>query len=163
MKQFLQISFAVFLVLVLATASISGNLEDAVHAYKSKNFKKAYQLVRIDASKGNATAQLFLGSLYSEGAGVPQNYKEAVKWYRLAAEQGSTAALFNLAQMYVFGHGVLKSNETAYAYFSLAYANRDESANMTYYMMDWLREDMTPAQIERAQQLANEIWAKMGN
>ena len=37
----------------------------------------------VDAEHGDASAQLFLGYIFSES----RNYKEAVKWHRKAAEQ----------------------------------------------------------------------------
>ena len=43
---------------------------------------------RLAAEQGNATAQFYLGVMYTNGAGVPKDDGEAVRWYRLAAEQG---------------------------------------------------------------------------
>ena len=63
------------------------NFQDAVDAYKRKDYKTAYKLFLPLAEQGNAFAQALLGAMYFKGDGFPQDYKEAVKWYRLAAEK----------------------------------------------------------------------------
>jgi TPR repeat protein len=39
------------------------------------------------ADQGQATAQAYLGAMYTKGEGVPQDYTQAVVWYRKAADQ----------------------------------------------------------------------------
>ena len=45
------------------------------------------------AENGLPDAQLVLGDLYRNGAGVPQNLVEAYAWYYLAAQQGIEEAI----------------------------------------------------------------------
>ena len=63
------------------------DFQDAVDAYKRKDYKTAYKLFLPLAEQGNAFAQALLGAMYFKGDGVPQDYKESFKWYRLAAEK----------------------------------------------------------------------------
>ena len=80
------------------------------------------------AEQGNSAAQLTLGSLYHNGAGVERNLEEAVKWYRMAAKQGVPKAQFLLAQCYLRGEGVERSNALASQYLMEAAALGDPEA-----------------------------------
>ena len=62
--------------------------------------------LRMAAEQGHAVAQYFLGTMYSNGEGMPQDYQEAVSWYRKAAEQGDAGAQYNLGNMYNNSEGV---------------------------------------------------------
>jgi len=81
-------------------------LSEASHAYAEGDYIKAAKLYGSLAGKGDAEAQLVLGSMHEIGLGVPQNYMEAIKWYRLAAEQGNAKAQLKLGSMYDIGLGV---------------------------------------------------------
>ena len=61
----------------IAEAAVAGSLED---------------IYRVDAEKGNASAQFSLGFMYEKGQGVPQDYVQAYKWFNLAAAQGTKGA-----------------------------------------------------------------------
>ena len=78
---------------------LAGLIEDSTKAYRSGDYKTAYQLIKPEAEKGDAVAQFILGFLYDEGKGVPQDFAEAAKWYRRAAKQGNKAAQHNLGLM----------------------------------------------------------------
>jgi TPR repeat protein len=60
------------------------------------DLNEAVKWFRRAADQRDATAQFYLGVMYSEGQGVPQNYAEAAKWYRLAADRGDAQAQYNL-------------------------------------------------------------------
>ena len=72
--------------LMLTDAASAGPFEDALAAYKRKDYASAFSLFRSLAEAGDARAQDNLGVMYSKGDGVPQDYAEAVKWHRRAAE-----------------------------------------------------------------------------
>ena len=57
------------------------------------------------AERGNAQAQILIGSLYRFGQGVPQDYAEALEWIRKAAEQGDAGGQFGLGVMHAKGLG----------------------------------------------------------
>jgi TPR repeat protein len=50
------------------------------------------EIYRVDAEKGNSSAQFSLGFMYEKGQGVPQDYVQAYMWYNLAATQGTKGA-----------------------------------------------------------------------
>ena len=82
-------------------------------AYDKKDYTEALEWYRKAAEQGFASAQNNLGTMYHEGAGVPQDYNEAVAWYRKAADQGLAAAECNLGNMYRRGFGVKRNNKEA--------------------------------------------------
>lgn len=107
------------------------------------------------AEQGNADAEDTLGVHYEVGEGVEQDYGKAAYWFRRAAEHvpdlgGAGQGRNNLGNLYAEGHGVPKDYVQAYMWLSLAGSGRGT---------DSLQREMTPAQILRAQNLANE-WAK---
>jgi TPR repeat protein len=122
--------------------------------------QEAVKWYRLAAVQGDTNAQYSLGLMYVNGEGVPQDYGEAVKWYRLAAEKGHVKAQLNLGAMYFTGAGVAESYEEAYAWWVVAAENGDEDARIN---MEVAQKKMTPEQIEKGQQIAKEIRAKLGN
>ncbi|MBI0418045.1 MAG: sel1 repeat family protein, partial [Nitrosospira sp.] len=98
-----------------------------------------------------------IGVLYAQGHGVTQNYKEAVKWYRLAAVQEDAVAQYSIGVMYHNGQGVTKDYIRAHMWYNLSslsgYANGTKDR-------DLLAKEMTPQQIEKAQNMARECEAK---
>ncbi len=90
----------------------------------------AERWLRKAAEQGNITAQVYLGSLYEHGKGIPQNYAEAAKWYRKAAERGGSGmgawpgtirdAQELLGRLYRDGRGVEKDYKEAAKWFQKA-------------------------------------------
>ena len=75
----------------------------------------------------------------------------------MAAEQGYAVAQFNLGAMYVNGMGVLQDNRLAHMWFNIAglmgYKQGFESR-------DILENEMKPAQISEAQEMARDWMSK---
>lgn len=132
MKKFIALIFITFLSVI---SSFAANIDE---------LKKA-------AEQGDAKAQFNLGGCYAFGNGVEKNLCEAVKWYRKAAEQGHAKAQFNLGVCYYYGQGVIQNNIKAYAWFAVASANGDDDATK---VLQLLKEEMTPLQVEKAVNLA---------
>ena len=109
------------------------------------------------AEQGVAFAQYNLGVMYANGQGVPQNYKTAVKWYRLAAEQGDADAQYNLGFMYHEGKGVIQDNVYAHIWWNIAASQGVKNATKN---RDILAKKMTPADISKAQRLAQKCVKK---
>ncbi len=105
MKKILAI---MYLIGLSFTSSYAANMEDGIAAYDKGNYKTAYPFLLLEAEKGNARAQYYLGAMYHNGQGVLQDYNEAAKWWRLAADQGDATAMCNLAEMYATGVGIKK-------------------------------------------------------
>jgi hypothetical protein len=84
--------FAAVLSLWLTTSAWAG-FDEGVAAYDRGDYATALEEWLPIAEQGDGRAQLYLGTMFDIGLGVPQDYAEAVKWYRLAAEQGAYMAL----------------------------------------------------------------------
>ncbi len=117
---------------------------------------EAAKWYRMSAEQGNEDAEYSLGCMYEWGeGGLSQDYKLAVEWYRRAAEHfpvlgGASPARARLGYLYADGWGVPKDYVQAYLWLSLFGPGRD---------IDDLKSRMTPAQVQLAQQLADE-WKK---
>ena len=122
-----------------------------------QDYKRAVKWWKLSAEQGNRDSQLNLGLMYNNGKGVPRDDKEAAKWYRLSAEQGDANAQHHLAIMYGTGHGVLRDDVRAHMWFNLAASNGNEESPE---YRDIVAQSMTPAQIDKAQDLASECVAK---
>jgi TPR repeat protein len=75
---------------------------------------------RLDAERGEAVAQYYLGLRYFVGNGVSKDFVQAVTWFRNAAEQGLADAQFFLGGMYDMGTGVPQDYVQAVAWFRKA-------------------------------------------
>ena len=106
------------------------------------------------ARDGNAEAQFRLGWMYATGQGVAENYAEAVRWYRLAAQQGQARGQNGLGVMYEHGFGVSENYVMAFAWYNLAAAQGEENAVENKHR---IRQTMTPAQIQQAQELSTSL------
>ncbi|MDF0643909.1 MAG: tetratricopeptide repeat protein [Nitrospira sp.] len=84
--------------------------------------------LRKAAEQGNPEAQNRLGTLYSEGRGVPQDYSRAKQWFDKAAEQGHPGAQVNLGTLYFQGNGAPESEQMALSWFRRAAAQGDALA-----------------------------------
>ncbi|NGX32558.1 MAG: Secretory immunoglobulin A-binding protein EsiB, partial [Candidatus Anoxychlamydiales bacterium] len=109
-----------FVVEKLQQLSVSSpSLQRVLHPLSSQVSSKPqsqYDLAlkfKLGADQGDASAQLNLGSCYSEGTGVKQDQKEAVRWYKLAADQGYATAQNNLGFAYEYGKGVKQDKKEA--------------------------------------------------
>lgn len=91
-----------------------------VYFYQNNEYKKAIDLWRESAKKGNSKAYRNLGNCYYNGEGVLQNYKEAFELYTIAAELGDDVAQYNLAYCYYSGEGVNKNEEMSYMWYKKA-------------------------------------------
>ena len=116
------------------------------------DYREAVKWYTEAAEAGDADAQYRLGVMYASGEGT-QDYSEAVKWWTLAAQQGHATAQYKLGRKYHAGMGVEKDYITAHFWFNLAAAQGNQFARRN---RDRLAQEMTPAQITKAQQLARE-------
>ena len=130
------------------------DFQDAVDAYKRKDYKTAYKLFLPLAEQGDADAQYMLGFMYLRGDGVSQDYQEAVKWYRLSAEQGvrGARAQFHLGTFYEEGLGVPQDYVLAHMWYNLSSSNGYKKSALINRNI--LEEKMSKQQIEKAQELA---------
>ena len=54
--------------------------ERALHAYRRRNYGKAFRIFRSLARSGHTGAQLNLGHMYEHGLSVPVDMAQAEKW-----------------------------------------------------------------------------------
>ncbi len=118
---------------------------------------KTLRTITLAAEQGHADAQYNLGNMYRKGEGVPQDDKTAVKWYTLAAEQGLAYAQYSLGLMYALGYGVIQDNVYAHMWGNIAASNGLENGGK---LRDLAAKEMTPSQLEKAQDLARECVRK---
>ena len=109
--------------------------------------------LRLLAELGDASAQIKLGLLYSDGKGVSQDDVEAVKWFQRAAGQGDAVAQTCLGMAYAGGLGVSQDLVLAYMWCSLAAMRGNELAVVG---RDHAANQMTPIQIAEAEKLTRE-------
>ena len=137
--------------------SWSADFQKGFAAAQSGDYATALREWTPLAEQGDATAQFNLGLMYDNGQGVPQNHKTAVKWYRLAAEQGIAFAQGNLGVMYGTGRGIIQNNVYAHMWLNIAASQGDKNAANN---RDIVAKEMTPSQLEKAQELARECVRK---
>ena len=127
--------------------------QDARAAYQAGDYAEALRILRPAAEQGDAEAQNAIGSMYSNGDGVPQDYAEAVRWVHLSAEQGYASAQRGLGYAYKNGFGVPQDFVQAHMWLNLA---GSQGSPMAQSWRDDVASRMTPDQIAEAQQLARE-------
>lgn len=91
-----------FLVLPIVLSILFFSVSSAAQEPDKKEMEQIYR----DANLGDPKAQLYLGSMYGNGKGVPLDHAEAAKWYRKAAEQGYAKAQWYLGRAYYNGAGL---------------------------------------------------------
>ena len=157
---------------------------------KKPNDKANFESCLYKARQGDTQAQNNVGVMYKLGDGVTQDYKQAVKWYRKAAEQGFAEAQYNLGEMYAvnqdykqalkwltkaaeqgraeahyklgyfYGAGLLGfpvDREMAHMWFNIAASSGYKDAKK---FRDLFAKEMSPSQIEKAQDMARKWTAK---
>jgi hypothetical protein len=108
------------------------------------------------ARRGDAPAQLILGTMHLRGQGVPVNPAEAARWYRRAAEQGHTVAQTELGVMYAAGIGVRQDYGLAHMWLNLA-ASAPVGGRRAADKRDLIERSMLPVEITKARNRA-EAW-----
>jgi FOG: TPR repeat, SEL1 subfamily len=121
-----------------------------------QDLKESLKWYRLSAEQGFAVAQHNMGMMYHYGQGVPQDNQEAVRWFRLSAEQGLAEAQYNLAWMYYSGEGIAQDYVLAHMLLNLASSQGPISRfrKNPINIRERLEEEMTPSQIEKAQEMA---------
>ena len=109
------------------------------------------QWLELAADQGDALARYSLGALYQAGTSSAPDYARALACYRQAAVQGQVDAQAALGWMYANGVGVLQDFVRAHMWFNLAAVSAHAQACAG---RDFVAEQMTPAQIAQAQDMA---------
>jgi hypothetical protein len=119
-----------------------------------QDYEEAVKWFRKAAQQGDAMAQMRLATCFHSGDGVPKDIVEAIQWYRKAADQGDEEAQCVLGYLYHNGQGVPKDFVQAYKWYSLGAGSvgKDQLSELRK-----LEAKMTPAQIERGNNLISEM------
>jgi uncharacterized protein len=124
----------------------------------AQDYKEAVKWYGLSAKQGLPEAQYNLALMYANGQGVSQDYKAVFKWFRFAAEQGDSISQYSLGVMYGKGEGVSQDYVLAHVWFSLSASQGYQDA---IEGRDIAEKEMTPQQIEKAQEMAmTRSWAK---
>ena len=132
-----------------AWAIEQSQLIQVMQLYKQKDFKAMLTILQPLAERGDAIAQVLLGSAYENGLGVKQDDVEAVKWYRQATEQGDADAQVSLGSSYNAGRGVRQDYTEAVKWFKKAAENGSEDGQLklgiSYLIGRGIQKDRTLA------------------
>ena len=109
------------------------------------------------AQDGNVYAQSSLGQMYYKGQGLPRDHSQAAFWYKKAAAQGDGAALTRLGEMLREGDGLPQDTPMAYVLESTGASIAGATQQEAISNRDNLRKSMTPAQLERSEDLMRQM------
>jgi TPR repeat protein len=112
-------------------------------AYDHKDYQTALKLWLPLANRGEMRAQLAVGYIYYNGAGVKQSYARALKWLRKAADQGSPEAQDGIGWQYETGHGVDQDTDEGRRWF-LRSANQGDFDGMNHMAESYMGEGNEP-------------------
>ena len=118
-----------------------------------QDYAEAVELYWLAAIQGENSGAYGLAQLYRNGLGVRQDYAEAAKWYRVAAERSNPEAQTALGLLYGEGLGLPQDYVQAHTWFNIAAAQGQKEAIQG---RDLVAQQMTPADISTAQQMARE-------
>lgn len=125
--------FAIFFTTLCfyATSALSADIQKGIAAYSVGNYEEAIAEWQPLAENGNAEGQYWLGTLYSNGMGVPQSDAVALKWFGLAADQEHAGAQYNIGLMHANGWGLDMNVEEAKKWYRRAAENGSPEAQFS--------------------------------
>jgi TPR repeat protein len=119
---------------------------------------KAQVLLEKSAAQGFAPAERRLGQLDLRGTATLQDFGKAQSWLHKAATAGDARAQEHLGHIYALGLGVPQDMSQAYGWYENAAVHGDGLAER---MRDDLLKRMSPAEIDKGEQIAKEISASI--
>ncbi len=103
--------------------------QEALDAYRQKDFKTALAIWEEEAKENNDQAFANLGLIYLQGEGVERDQLKAKELFEKASELGNESGDYNLALMYQAAIGVEENFDKAIAYFRNAVKKNHQGAN----------------------------------
>ena len=95
--------------------------QEALRAYREKDFQKAYNYwIEQAEQKDNSQAMVNLGLMHLKGEGVAKDMGKAHDWFIKSDSLGNESGSYNLALLYQSGIGVQKDLKRAVSYFKKA-------------------------------------------
>jgi uncharacterized protein len=112
-----------------------------MRAYNDGDIATAWRLLREEADRADAEAQVNLGYMYARGQGVATDQHEAFHLYTLSAEQGDSEGMNALGYKYQYGTGVAKDIGRAINWYCHAVEiGNPRAMNNLAIMLDDVRE-----------------------
>lgn len=103
--------------------------QEALSAYRRKEYEKALAIWEDEAKKDNDQAMANLGIMYLKGEGVKKDALCAKDWFEKASDFDNDSANYNLALMYQSKIGVEENVDRAIEYFRKAVKKNHQGAN----------------------------------
>lgn len=147
------------LIFFILTSNVFAN--EALKAFKNKEYKKAFKLYQQDANNGNTTAQNALSYLYFNGIGTQKDNKKGLYWIKKAASKNDSTAQYDLAMMYLSGQNVKEDHKEAFKW--LEKASKQDNLNAKYNMaFMYYKGDSVDSNVSKTALLLDDI-AKKGH
>ncbi len=96
------------------------SFQSGIAAFETKQFVRAYDLLRPLAQAHHPESQYRLAIMLQNGLGMVKNEPEAFRWMKAAADQGLDVAQHGLGFMYLQGECVQQNDQAAAHWFQLA-------------------------------------------
>ena len=143
-------------VLCLAPSAKADALSAGERAFARQDYAGAAPVLLVEAERGVATAQTYVGYMYQNGLGVPRNYAVAARWLNQAAEQGEPTGQFLLGLLFDKGFGVPQDWVAAEVWLILAAAHAGGTRQQEYFgrVRDAVAQKLTLDQLAEAQRQA---------
>jgi len=101
------------------------NKEGLVY-WNKRDDKKAFELFKISALKGDKYGQFNLGVCYVDGRGVEKDTKEALHWFIASATQGHAISQNNVGYCHQHSIGVERDMKEAIRWYNLSVEQGDD-------------------------------------
>ena len=124
-----------YIITLLLLLHVNLFASDALAAFETKDYNKAYTLYLQDAKNGDIKASYALSYLYFNGLGTPLSIEKGLAAITNSALEGYSVAQFNLAMMYLQGDKVEKNYDTALTWLSQASEQDHSEAQYTIALM----------------------------
>jgi len=163
------------LLFVGAVLIYASTMDDALNAFKAKEYKKAMKLYAQEAEQNNSKAQNALSYLYFNGLGTQKDVEKGRYWLTQAALQADSVAQYDMAMMYLGGYNFDQDYKQALFWLerSSDLGNRDAQYNLAlmYYQGDGVDINVTKTALyleqsakqghQKAKQLVGRIYMQI--
>jgi TPR repeat protein len=92
MKDLFKLSILLFIPVLNACFSHTGNLREGIHSFRVAEYRRAFIYLKPEAQRGQRDAQYAIGYMYYYGKGVVEDRKKAWFWINAAANAGQPDA-----------------------------------------------------------------------
>lgn len=123
------------------------NFDEGLKSFDSKDYKKAFELLKPYAEAGNCLAQFVIGFSYQYGLSVEKNESIATHWLEMSAEQKQPTAMGPLAAN-LFAQGD-KIKAYLWAMLAAEYVESQKYTTTRYVIKAYMKND----EIETAEKL----------